>query len=188
MIRIIDVECAGLTIILRTSLDYPVAPSSFVVIYQNISAAFSALALLIGWQEEHPAPENEWRGAGMVNCLEWGANDLHMVLLMPLPPVISALVKSRMVYPSFTGLPRLSWKKAVKRVLFTLLTRSHHFITHKSYMDGSFDVMWMIVCWLRLCVRMLDWFDYRGHICIAFEMLGLSVFEFMVSLSLMELT
>jgi len=29
---------------------------------------------------------------------------------------------------------------------------------------------------------MLDWFDYRGHICIAFEMLGLSVFDFMVSL------
>ena len=27
---------------------------------------------------------------------------------------------------------------------------------------------------------MLDWFDYRGHICIAFEMLGLSVFDFMV--------
>jgi len=33
----------------------------------------------------------------------------------------------------------------------------------------------------RLCVHMLDWFDYRGHICIAFEMLGLSVFDFMVS-------
>jgi len=30
-----------------------------------------------------------------------------------------------------------------------------------------------------LCVRMLDWFDYRGHMCIAFEMLGLSVFDFL---------
>ena len=27
---------------------------------------------------------------------------------------------------------------------------------------------------------MLEWFDYGGHICIAFEMLGLSVFDFMV--------
>jgi len=27
----------------------------------------------------------EWWGAGMVVCLEWGANDLHMVQLMPLP-------------------------------------------------------------------------------------------------------
>ena len=34
---------------------------------------------------------------------------------------------------------------------------------------------------------MLDWFDYRGHICIVFEMLGLSVFEFMVSLNLTAL-
>ncbi|KAK3609018.1 hypothetical protein CHS0354_039319 [Potamilus streckersoni] len=30
-----------------------------------------------------------------------------------------------------------------------------------------------------LCVQMLDWFDYHGHICIAFEMLGLSVFDFL---------
>lgn len=30
-----------------------------------------------------------------------------------------------------------------------------------------------------LCVRMLDWFDYHGHMCLAFEMLGLSVFDFM---------
>jgi len=28
----------------------------------------------------------EWWGTGMVICLEWGANDLHMVQLMPLPP------------------------------------------------------------------------------------------------------
>ena len=36
-----------------------------------------------------------------------------------------------------------------------------------------------------LCVKMLDWFDYHGHMCIAFEMLGLSVFDFLVSLSLL---
>ncbi|XP_067113287.1 dual specificity protein kinase CLK4-like isoform X3 [Osmerus mordax] len=28
------------------------------------------------------------------------------------------------------------------------------------------------------CVRMLDWFDYHGHICIVFELLGLSTFDF----------
>ena len=32
-----------------------------------------------------------------------------------------------------------------------------------------------------LCVKMLDWFDYYGHIVISFEMLGLSVFDFLVS-------
>jgi CDC-like kinase len=31
----------------------------------------------------------------------------------------------------------------------------------------------------HLCVRILDWFDYHGHTCIAFEMLGLSVFDFL---------
>jgi len=29
------------------------------------------------------------------------------------------------------------------------------------------------------CVQMLDWFDYHGHVCIAFEMLGASVFDFL---------
>uniref|UniRef100_A0A1B6DEN0 Protein kinase domain-containing protein n=1 Tax=Clastoptera arizonana TaxID=38151 RepID=A0A1B6DEN0_9HEMI len=31
----------------------------------------------------------------------------------------------------------------------------------------------------HLCVKMLNWFDYHGHMCIAFEMLGLSVFDFL---------
>jgi len=32
--------------------------------------------------------EIEWWGAGVVICLEWGAYDLHMMQLMPLPPPI----------------------------------------------------------------------------------------------------
>lgn len=31
----------------------------------------------------------------------------------------------------------------------------------------------------NLCVRMLSWFNYHGHICIAFDMLGPSVFDFL---------
>ncbi|XP_033727018.1 STE20-like serine/threonine-protein kinase isoform X2 [Pecten maximus] len=30
-----------------------------------------------------------------------------------------------------------------------------------------------------LCVNTIEWFDYHGHVCIAFEMLGLSVFDFL---------
>lgn len=30
-----------------------------------------------------------------------------------------------------------------------------------------------------LCVQILDWFDYHGHMCIAFDLLGLSVFDFL---------
>lgn len=29
------------------------------------------------------------------------------------------------------------------------------------------------------CVHMLDWFDYHGHICISFELLGLSTYDFL---------
>lgn len=32
---------------------------------------------------------------------------------------------------------------------------------------------------IYLCVQMLDWFDYHGHMCIAFDLLGLSVFDFL---------
>lgn len=31
----------------------------------------------------------------------------------------------------------------------------------------------------ELCVPMLYWFDFQGHICLTFEMLGLSVFDFL---------
>ena len=47
--------------------------SPFYVIYFWIMA-FSALTLLVGWQEGHLACKNyEWWGAGVVICLEHGA-------------------------------------------------------------------------------------------------------------------
>ena len=33
---------------------------------------------------------------------------------------------------------------------------------------------------------MKDWFEYYGHVCIAFESLGLSIFDFMVSLGYLK--
>ena len=54
---------------------------------------FSALTLLVGRQEGHPAcKKTEWWAAGMVICLERGA-DLHMAQLMPLPLTISCFSK-----------------------------------------------------------------------------------------------
>ena len=50
----------------------------------------------------------------MVICLERGANDLHMLQLMSLPPHPLAPVKSRMVYLSGAGLLGCPGKKAVK--------------------------------------------------------------------------
>ena len=55
--------------------------------------AFSALTLLVGRQEGHPAcKKTEWWGAGMVICLELGA-DLHTAQLMPLPLTVSCFSK-----------------------------------------------------------------------------------------------
>jgi len=55
--------------------------------------AFSALTLLVGRQEGHPAcKKTEWLGAGMVICLERGA-DLHMAQLMPVPLTVSCFSK-----------------------------------------------------------------------------------------------
>jgi len=65
--------------------------------------AFSALTQLVG-RQEGPV-KTEWWGAGMVVCLELGA-DLHMAQLMPLPCTVSCFSKIQ------TGLPfwyQLTW-------------------------------------------------------------------------------
>uniref|UniRef100_A0A673AWW7 dual-specificity kinase n=1 Tax=Sphaeramia orbicularis TaxID=375764 RepID=A0A673AWW7_9TELE len=39
---------------------------------------------------------------------------------------------------------------------------------------------YLTTCHINLaCVHMLDWFDYHGHVCIAFELLGLSTYDFL---------
>ena len=55
-------------------------------------SAFSALTLLIGQQEGHPACKKPWLGAGVAICLECSA-DLHMAQLMPLPLTVSCFSK-----------------------------------------------------------------------------------------------
>ena len=65
-------------------------------VFQSVAlawSAFSALTLLVGWQEGHPACKKlEWWGAGVVVCLERGAG-LHMAQLMPLPLTVSCFSK-----------------------------------------------------------------------------------------------
>ena len=80
-------------------------------------SAFSALTLLVGRQEGHPACKKaeQW-GAGMVICLERGA-DLHMAQLMPLPLTVSCFSKMQIGFtflvPAHLGSPG---QRAVKRV------------------------------------------------------------------------
>ena len=79
--------------------------------------AFSALTLLVGRQEGHPAcKKTEWWGAGVVICLERGA-DLHTAQLMPPPLTVSCFTKIQIGFtflvPAHPGSPG---KRAVKRV------------------------------------------------------------------------
>jgi len=68
---------------------------------------FSALTLLVGQQEGHPArKKTEWWGAGVVICLERGA-DLHIAQLMPLPLTVSCFSKIQMVLPFWYRLTRV---------------------------------------------------------------------------------
>jgi len=53
----------------------------------------------------------------MVICLGQGADELHIVQLMPLPPIISCFIKiwngSAVLVPAYPGCPG---KKAIKRM------------------------------------------------------------------------
>jgi len=87
---------------------------SFFLFY-FAAVAFSALTLLVGRQEGHPAcKKTEWWGVGVVICLERGA-DLHMTQLMPLPLTVSCSSKIQIGFtflvPAYPGSPG---KEAVK--------------------------------------------------------------------------
>jgi len=76
--------------------------------------AFSALTLLVRPQEEHPAwpVKIEWWGVGVVICLEWCADRLHIVQLMPLhlkTPSSLAYLNPDWFYLSGTCLPRFPY-------------------------------------------------------------------------------
>jgi len=67
--------------------------SGFFLLNKFTLYAFSALTLLVGRQEGHPAcRKTEWWGAGVVICLERGA-DLHTAKLVPLPLTVSYFSK-----------------------------------------------------------------------------------------------
>jgi len=78
-----------------------------------VGRAFSALTLLVGRQEGHPAcKKTEWWGVGVVVSLEQLA-DLHMAQLIPLPLTVSCFSKIQIsFYLSGTGAgsPGKSWK------------------------------------------------------------------------------
>ena len=85
-----------------------ITTTSYCSTILNIST-FSALTLLVGRQEGHPAcKKTELWGAGMVICLEQGA-DLHTAQLMPVPLTVSCFSKIQIGFsflvPAHPGSP-----------------------------------------------------------------------------------
>ena len=96
--------------------------------------AFSALTLLVGRQEGHPAcKKTEWWGAGMVICLEQGA-DLHIAQLLSLPLTVSCFSKIQIgftflvpAHPGSLGKrPLNGCVHACVRVFFLILVYYYH--------------------------------------------------------------
>jgi len=84
--------------------------------------AFSALTLLVGRQEGHPAcKKTAWWGSGVVICLERGS-DLHMAQLMPLLLTVCCFSKIQIGFtfllPAHLGGPG---QGAVKRMYVCML-------------------------------------------------------------------
>ena len=83
--------------------------------FNKIACAFSALTLLVGRQEGHPACKKLSGGAGVVVCPERGA-DWHMAQLMPLPLTVSCFSKIQIgltflvtAYPGSPGKRAVKW-------------------------------------------------------------------------------
>jgi len=73
--------------------------------------AVSALTLLAGRQEGHPAcKKTQWWGAGVVICLERGAH-LHTAQLMPLLLTVSCFSKIQISFTIWYWLARVVLEK-----------------------------------------------------------------------------
>ena len=88
----------------------------YCVIYSNFRFAISALTCWLGGRKGFWPVKTEWWGAGMVVCLQRGA-DLHMAQLMLLPFTVSGFSKIQIGFtflvPAHLGSPG---QRAVKRV------------------------------------------------------------------------
>ena len=118
--------------------------TAIIIIIIMLLFAFSALTLLVGRQEGHPACKKHSGGAaGVVVCLEQDA-DLHMAQLMPLPLTVSCFNKIQIGFtflvPAHPGSPG---KRAVKRgcvCYYASLRGNNELLTPKLVSDLSDNV------------------------------------------------
>jgi len=138
------------------------------------------LTLLDGRQEGHPAcKKTEWWGAGMVICLERGA-DLHMAQLVPLPLTVSCFSKIHIgftfVVPAHPGSPG---KRAVKRVCVCCCLINVPDVSHPVSICGIWidvNIYFVVPCiWTLInsvaTLLKLHSLDYRqvGNLCINYQ-------------------
>ena len=124
------------------------------------TAAFSALMLLVGWQEGHPACKKiEWWGAGMVICLERCAG-LHSAQRMPLPLTVSCFSKIQIGFtfllPAHPGSPG---QRAVKEVCVYWETKgasqnNHQSVSRCPQADWNRNVLVLVDRCSLSCVNM----------------------------------
>jgi len=114
-----EVYGCGISIInVRYYHKLPKNTSSFSALYET--CVFSALTLLVGRQEGHPACKKQWWGTGVVICLERGAG-LHMAQLMPPPLTVCCSSKIQIGFTFLiTAYPGCPGKEVVKWLLLLL--------------------------------------------------------------------
>jgi len=103
-----------------------------------IQFAFSALTLLVGRQEGHPACK---KLSGGVICLERGA-DLHMAQLMPLPLTVSCFSKIQIGFTFLaSAYPGSPGQRAVKRLCVYAFADGSHCIWIRDKMLEFFSTV-----------------------------------------------
>ena len=84
--------------------------------------------------------KTEWWGAGVVICLERGA-DLHMAQLMPLPLNVSCFSKIQISFtflvPAHLGSPR---KGPLNGCVFLTFWLAHHYMKTTLYYDSAYNL------------------------------------------------
>ena len=99
------------------SMAYHLIPSHFKPWVPQLSTLTGLIVLCVRFVKK-----TEWWGAGMVICLEWGA-DLHTAQLMPLPLTVSCFsiipIGFTFLVPTYPGNPG---QRAVKRVCVCVCT------------------------------------------------------------------
>jgi len=136
--------------------------------------AFSALTLLVGWQEGHLAcKKTEWWGACVVICLERGA-DLHMAQLMSLPLTVSCFSEIQIGFsflvPAHLGSPG---KRAVKRVCVCVCLFINVWSPNSAKKICSIDLKFISANYVQNCFACVKMPSASGVICLPNSLLGL---------------